>query len=180
MSNPTPPNGGVRFGKAPDPAASVGISFYHLTATPPERALPRLLEKIVSVGFRVALTAASDERAQQLDQLLWTYDPGSFLPHGREGHGNEEFQPILITSQFSPRLRGELEGGDATRSLLFITDGRKAEGNFERVVDMFDGSDENAVAAARARWAEYKNAGHELTYFKQTPQGSWEKAASNG
>lgn len=167
------------------------VQFYHLTATPLERALPRLLEKIVSVGFRVALTAPSDERAEQLDQLLWTYDPGSFLPHGREGHGNEEFQPILILSsvilgdatassgnpdKMDSRLRADARP-ENDRNLLFITDGRKAEGHFERVVDMFDGSDANAVASARARWADYKSAGHELTYFKQTPQGGWEKAA---
>jgi len=45
---------------------------------------------------------------------------------------------------------------------------------FERVFDLFDGGDEAAVAAARARWRAAKAAGHDLTYWLQTPRG-WEK-----
>ena len=29
----------------------------------------------------------------------------------------------------------------------------------------------------RARWRRLKDAGHELTYWQQTPQGGWEKKA---
>jgi len=144
------------------------IQFYHLTTSPMERALPKLLEKIVSSGFKVALAVESDERAEAIDQLLWSYDPGSFLPHGKIGGSNDESQPILIFSNIAP-VSGE------KRNLLFITDGRLAEGGFARVVDMFDGREESAVANARERWKNYKEKNHALTYFKQNEAGSWEK-----
>jgi DNA polymerase-3 subunit chi len=48
--------------------------------------------------------------------------------------------------------------------------------NYDRVLDLFDGGDEAAVAAARARWVAAKEAGHSLTYWQQTTRG-WEKKA---
>jgi DNA polymerase-3 subunit chi len=144
------------------------IQFYHLTATPLDRALPKLLEKIVSAGYRVALTAADEDHVEALNQCLWTYDPASFLPHGSVKDGHPDAQPVLISTDANCANQA---------NLLFVTDGRMAEGDFERVVDMFDGGDEHAVASAHGRWTNYKNAGGELAYFKQTAQGNWEKAA---
>ncbi|MEE8273093.1 MAG: DNA polymerase III subunit chi, partial [Alphaproteobacteria bacterium] len=46
---------------------------------------------------------------------------------------------------------------------------------FERCLDVFDGNDSEAVAAARARWTRLKEAGHDLTYWQQTAAGGWEK-----
>ena len=39
------------------------------------------------------------------------------------------------------------------------------------------GMDDDAVAAARTRWATHKAAGHALTYWQQTERGGWEKRA---
>jgi DNA polymerase-3 subunit chi len=47
--------------------------------------------------------------------------------------------------------------------------------DFERRAVQFDGNDEAALAAARAQWADLKNAGHDLTYWQQTDEGRWEK-----
>lgn len=146
------------------------IQFYHLTATPLERALPKLLQKAFDGGFKTLVVADSDARVDQLNQLLWTYDPNSFLPHGSEKDGQSEKQPILLSTSAAPK-------NDA--NLLAITDGRMLENaaGFERVLDIFDGGNAEAVASARARWSEYKNAGHEISYFRQTDAGGWEKAA---
>ena len=42
-------------------------------------------------------------------------------------------------------------------------------------IEIFDGGDDTAVAAARERWKAYKAAGHDLTYWQQTDDGRWEK-----
>ena len=47
-------------------------------------------------------------------------------------------------------------------------------GEFDRVFDLFDGTDEAAVASARERWSAAKAAGHALTYWQQGARG-WEK-----
>ena len=146
----------------------VNISFYHLTSTPMQRALPKLLEKIVGSGHRALVVTSSEEEAEQLNQLLWTYDQDSFLPHGSLKDGRAEDQPILLSSEAKPLNNA---------NILLITHGQMAgqTERFERVLGMFDGNNAEAVAAARTRWTVYKNAGHTLTYQQQTAAGGWEQ-----
>ena len=44
-----------------------------------------------------------------------------------------------------------------------------------RVVLLFDGRDAGALAAARAAWKDARTAGHDVTYWKETPSGKFEK-----
>jgi len=148
---------------------ATSVQFYHLTATPLERALPKLMEKVLASGFRALLTADSPARLQSLDELLWTYDPGSFLPHGAEGICEATLQPVLLSlSPDAPKNQAKL---------LVVTDGNKPAnpGDYERILDVFDGKNAEAVASARTRWTQYKEAGHEVTYLRQNEQGSWQK-----
>src|SRR5256714_15543408 len=73
------------------------IGFYHLLSTPLERALPRLLERACAQGHRIVIRAASSERVEHLNALLWTYDDTSFLPHGSARDGNPASQPIWLS-----------------------------------------------------------------------------------
>ncbi len=144
------------------------IAFYHLLHTPLEAALPRLLSKALDQGMRALVMAASPERVKALDGALWTYDPGSFLPHGTAKDDRPEEQPVYLTSH---------EENPNGASLLVLTDGVEHGfmAAFERCLDMFDGNDAEAVAAARARWKRLADAGHDLTYWQQSDQGGWEK-----
>ena len=145
------------------------IGFYHLLATPLERALPRLLERARTQGYRIVVRAASTERVEHLSALLWTYDDASFLPHGTTRDGNAADQPIWLSD------RNENPNGAA---MLVLIDGVEAEdvAAFERCCDMFDGNDPAAVEAARDRWRRAAASGHTLTYWQQTETG-WEKKA---
>jgi DNA polymerase-3 subunit chi len=64
--------------------------------------------------------------------------------------------------------------GGAQPSLAFRNAASARLEAFERVFDLFDGSDAEAVA--RVRWKAAKAAGHALTYWQQTPRG-WERKA---
>ena len=75
------------------------IGFYHLTRTPLERALPKLLEKVVGARMRAVVRAGSTERVDFLNTALWTYDPASFLPHGTVREGEAAEQPIWLTEK---------------------------------------------------------------------------------
>ncbi len=146
----------------------VSVHFYHLTSTPFERALPKLLEKIVGSGRRALVVASSESEVDRLNQLLWTYDPNSFLPHGSAKDGKQDKQPILLTTDMSPVNHA---------NMLVVTAGQMPDApeQFERILDIFDGKDAEAVEKARARWALYKSAGCELAYQKQTETGGWER-----
>ena len=53
------------------------IAFYHLTRSPLEAALPKLLEKTLDAGKRAVVVAGSEERVENLNNALWTYSQGS-------------------------------------------------------------------------------------------------------
>lgn len=146
------------------------VGFYHLLHWPLERALPKLLEKALEQGHRAIVLAASKDRVEDLNGVLWTYEERSWLPHGSAGDGEPAEQPIFLTSEDE-----NPNGAD----VLVSVDGRapaSTEG-FTRVIDMFDGRNEAMLAAARQRWRGYLDQGFELTYWQQTEAGGWEKKA---
>ena len=143
------------------------IGFYHLRTMPLERALPSILERALAAGHRIVVMAGSPERVEHLNDVLWTYSEASFLPHGSVRDGNAERQPIWLTAaDENPNGAGMLvlvDGAASTRLAEFV-----------RCCDIFDGNDETAVAAARRRWKEAKEAGHQLVYWEQS-DGKWQK-----
>ncbi len=145
------------------------VDFYHLQASPLERALPLLLEKALQAGQRAVVMAASQDRVDALSSLLWTYTAESWLPHGAAKDGFAADQPIWLTTT---------EENPNGARLLVLTDGMAAArpDAFDRCLDLFDGENETALAAARERWKTAKVAGHELHYWQQTETGWREQA----
>ncbi|MCB2081277.1 MAG: DNA polymerase III subunit chi [Hyphomicrobiales bacterium] len=144
------------------------ISFYHLTASPLERVLPRLLVKVLENGGRAVVLGQDEARLKLLNDQLWTTTK-TFIPHGMKSEGQPERQPVYLTLE---------EENPNQANFLVLVDGRETAyiGEFERCMDMFDGGDEEAVKQARARWKRLKDAGHTLTYWQQDEKGSWQKA----
>ena len=149
------------------------IWFYHLQRQTLDQALPSLIEKSLERGWRVAIQAVSEERLEALDQRLWTYSEASFLAHGRAADGDGELQPVyLATGAENPNgasVRFFVEGAPVAASL--------GEGAYERAIVVFDGGNEDELAAARLQWAELKERGFALTYWQQNERGRWEKKA---
>ena len=149
--------------------------FYHLERRSLEQVLPGLVERSLERGWRALIRADSAERAEALDTLLWTYDDQSFLPHAQTGDGEAARQPVLITTE-------DLNANRA--NILFVVGGAAAPkwdeaqaGALTRIVLMFDGRDGDALAAARMSWKDAKAAGHDVTYWKESPSGKFEKQA---
>lgn len=147
------------------------VLFYHLQRQPLERVLPQLLERSVERGWRVVVQTSSDERIDALDAHLWTYSDPSFLPHGTDREAEPMAQPILLTT-------ADHNPNGAT--VRFLIDGAPMPADaasYERIVLLFDGEDEDAVATARGRWGEAKALGFEVTYWQPDEQGRWIKRA---
>ncbi|MEA2935378.1 MAG: polymerase subunit chi [Variibacter sp.] len=145
------------------------VFFYQLQTRSLEAALPPLLEKSLERGWRVVVQTDSAERIEALDGHLWTYRDDSFLPHGVANARDAADQPILLTSgpdnANSANVRFVIHGADLPADI----------DAYERVVLMFDGTDEDAVAAARLRWKDIKEKGFETSYLQQSPEGRWER-----
>lgn len=145
------------------------IGFYHLTRTPLEQALPKLLGRVLAQGGRAVVRFGDTPRLLAVDASLWLCADPDWLPHGTPQSGHPELQPIWLTTE---------DNAPNGARFLFLADGADSErlGEYDRVFDLFDGQDPDAVAAARARWAAARSAGHTLTYWQQGPRG-WEKKA---
>lgn len=152
-------------GQAPE------LWFYHLLHWPLERALPVLLEKSLERGWRAIIRGGTPERLDALDAHLWTYRDDSFLAHGIAGGGESDAaQPVLLTTSLD-------NPNDA--QVLFVID-RAEVGDltgYTRCILVFDGRDEEAVAAARAEWKRGSEAGYAVSYWQQGEQGGFEKEA---
>jgi DNA polymerase-3 subunit chi len=148
------------------------LRFYHLTRKTLEQVLPEMLEKTLERGMRAVVLAGSPERAEVLTHHLWTYNANGFLPHGNAKDGNADRQPVWLTAE---------DERPNNADFLFLTDGADSArlADYRRVCDIFDGNDDQALAAARRRWGAAKKDGHALSYWQQTHSG-WIDATPQG
>ena len=143
------------------------ILFYHLEGQPLERVLPQLVEKTLERGWRAVIETSSRDRAEAIDTVLWTYRDDSFVPHGIMGEATDPDQPVLIATG--------TENPNAAKVRFFVDRAvpQSAEG-YTRIVYLFSGHDPEAVTEARVAWKALQ-AGNELTYWQQDPNGRWVK-----
>jgi DNA polymerase-3 subunit chi len=147
------------------------VLFYHLQRQPIEKVLPQLLERSLERGWRVVVQAASDERVEALDAHLWTYRDDAFLAHGTYRESEAALQPVLLTVQ---------DDNPNGATVRFLIDGAplpQDAASYQRIVLLFDGEDDDAVAAARERWTDVKAQGFDATYWQADEQGRWQKKA---
>jgi DNA polymerase-3 subunit chi len=136
------------------------VDFYHLAASPLERVLPSIAEKVLAVGGRL-LVVAESELLARLDEQLWSYSKDSFLPHGRE---RPESQPVLLSAQ--------PDAANGARNIA-LADGRWRDEalGFERAFYFFDNE---AREAAREAWRALKSRPEvEARYWKQDERRKW-------
>jgi DNA polymerase-3 subunit chi len=130
-------------------AAGGGARFRHAC---------KLIEQAWLAGERVLVWLEDTSTAERLDQLLWTFSDGAFVPHeplGGDPRGSEA--PVQL---FSGSILGTavLEGGFTT--LVNLRDAPSPEAlGFARIVEVIDG-DAACREAGRARFRFYREAGH--------------------
>ena len=147
--------------------------FYHLERSGLEDVLPGLLERTRARDWKAVVRVGTAERMETLDTHLWTYSEQTFLAHGTAADGHLSRQPIYLTT--------ESENPNSANVLLLVGGAAPEDwkapslGDYARIVLLFDGRDEGALNAARAQWRSCKDAGHDATYWKESPGGKWEK-----
>ncbi len=149
------------------------IRFYHLERSPLEVALPQLLQKIYQRDMHSVVLAGSQDRVSQLDTMLWTFDPNSFLPHGAapKDKALADQQPIWLT-------RDADDNPNAAQVMVALDGAEPAEiDKYDIICIIFDGRDQAAVQHARGRWKIYKDQGHDISYWQQTDGAGWQKKA---
>ncbi|MCX7082063.1 MAG: DNA polymerase III subunit chi [Methylococcales bacterium] len=135
------------------------VSFYILSsALLQERYLfaCKLIEKAYRNGQFCYILTDSDEQSQLLDDLLWTFRAGSFIPHEiYTGQAPSTDKVILI---------GSIKAPEHSQGLLFNLSSKYPEdiSKTKRILEILDNC-EVTKAAARNRYRQYQQAGMSVT-----------------
>jgi DNA polymerase-3 subunit chi len=132
------------------------VDFYILDATEPAKRLGfacRLTEKAYGLEHRVYAHMATAQDAEKLDEMLWTFRQGSFVPHQLLTEATEKRAPVSIGTADSCETTGDLLINLADSAPAFITE-------FQRVAEIV-GGDEQSRQAGRERFKQYRDMGIE-------------------
>lgn len=123
----------------------------------------RVIEKAFRNGHRIFVHTASAIDSQRLDDLLWTFRPGSFVPHyhaPNSATASIAKSTVVISHQFDLAT-----DADMLVNLSGHTPARLD--GFQRVAEVI-ADDENAKLAARQRFRQYREQGSELHSHSMT------------
>lgn len=112
----------------------------------------RLADKAFQQGHKIYINAPDESQARQLDQLLWSFRPSSFLPHALEGE--EHSNNIAIGWGQTPSSHNDLLINLNLEIPKFFS-------RFNRVAEVVT-QDPASLNALRKSWAFYKERGYQL------------------
>ncbi len=140
------------------------VSFYLVAAAAPDSCLRvacRLAEKAYLQARGVYLHTPGPEQAAQLDELLWRFRDGAFVPHARSGD-DDGSDPVVIgcDPQASPRIT------DVLINLSDVVPG--FFGRFARLLEIVS-ADERDRRLARERFRFYRDRGYDLETHELSP-----------
>lgn len=136
------------------------VDFYVLASDSDDARLRlacRIVDKASESDQHVFINATSDVEAQKLDELLWTFSQGSFIPHKimRDGIDAAPSEPVVIGLN-----RGPL--GERWDLLINLAaDVPEFFSRYRRVAEVVDGN-ETRRAQSRDRYRFYRDRGYTL------------------
>jgi DNA polymerase-3 subunit chi len=114
----------------------------------------RLTEKAVKQGHQVYINAESAAQLLQLDDLLWTFRAGSFLPHAVDIGEDNGASPVLLAHDREPGNSHDVLVNLSNEVPPFFS-------RFNRVAELAGGNDAQR-SEARNRYRFYKDRGYTL------------------
>ena len=133
-------------------AESCQVDFYLLGESSPGAAklACRLALMALERDQKIFIITSSDASAEQLDDLMWQYPDGRFIPHARTGAQDSAKAPINIGTLAS------LNPADVVINLC--PEAVPQPENFSRVLEIVPYAD-NEKAASRIKFRIYRNLG---------------------
>lgn len=148
-------------------SALLQIDFYHLRDADLATPLAMIAHKTVASGHKLLILAQKDNHAA-ISERLWSFRPDSFLAHAADENEGHEHAQIWLTSDV---VENQIDA-----RFLALTEGLQPPEvqKFDRVFNLFDGTNELAVSAARDSWKRWSET-VDITcrYFAQDDHGSW-------
>jgi len=132
--------------------ADCQVDFYVLGDSAPSAGhlACRLCLKAWQEEYRVAVLAPGEEEAQQLDELMWEFPAGRFLPHGRSP--SDAQAPIAICTALDSIPDGREVLVNLTAEAI------PDPGRFRRLLEIVP-ADDTLRESSRAKFREYRRLG---------------------
>ena len=118
----------------------------------------RLVEKALTSGKRIYLHTQNQQQSAELDKLLWTFKPGSFIPHELQTVNTDADCPVLIGHEQPPEQERQV--------LLNLSDSvPEFFSRFERVLEILN-QHAQTRDLGRNRYSFYRDRGYPLKYHE--------------
>jgi len=138
------------------------VSFYILpTESLEDRYLfaCKLIEKAYRSGSFCYVLTDGAEQSRTIDDLLWTFRAGSFIPHQIYTGEPPDIEKVILI--------GSLNAPEHWQKTLFNLSSHypNVESQTERILEILDNS-ETTKAAGRNRYRQYQQSGMKITTHK--------------
>ena len=134
------------------------VIFVETSSSRMEMRACEIAEEDYARGRRVQILAVDQEQAERLDDLLWTFKPVSFIPHGLwVGSPDEPEQPVVITTK--------KDAGEGMDSLLMMGYSEvDLVSRFSHAVHLVVSDNQERLDSSRRYWTLLKDAGFSLRH----------------
>ena len=118
----------------------------------------KLIDKIYQMNHTVYVHTGSQQDSSRIDDMLWTFKPGNFIPHNlistNQSPDTPTNTPVLIGHQNEAPTANDVLINLTHEVPLFFS-------QFNRVAEFVDAEDNNR-SLGRTRFKFYKDRGYEL------------------
>ena len=134
------------------------VIFVEVNAGRMEMRACEIAEENYARGRRLQIITVDQEQAERLDELLWTFKPDTFIPHGLwAGSPDEPTHPVTITTKKEP-----VEGMD---SLVMMGYGDvDLVSQFSQAFHLVVVDNQERLDGSRGYWTLLKDAGFSLRH----------------
>ena len=139
------------------------VIFTEVTESRMEMSACQIAERTYLQGDKLQIIAPNQQLAVRLDDLLWTFRPDTFVPHGFFGHEKDEpLPPVVITTK-----QEKIPGFESLLMLDFCPVETVAQ--FSQAIHLVIVDNRERLAASRDYWIQLKEAGFSLSHQKRLP-----------
>lgn len=143
-------------------------NIYRLSKTLWGKAFPKLLENIIAKGNKIHILCQDQQILESLDDLLWTYEQLSFLPHATIQDQRPNDQPIILSTNTTTLNKANIVAiaGNILPDNI---------SSFEKIIYMYEANDMVANDFLKDKLSHLEKSGIKINYFTQSAAGNWER-----
>lgn len=139
----------------------IQASFAAIGSTARDHFLRRVcafVTETVAKGRNVAIVVSDGTWAAKIDSMLWTFDPGSFVPHSRLGDETSSLDRVIIV-EGNRRVAADVFV-NFTQEPLNVDPSAELERSIE-ILEFVRTDDPASLATGRTKWNAYREMGVE-------------------